>query len=314
MESWLLRTRKLRLIDSLMRNKSIVTTLLLCLLSSNLLAQMAPTPQQGSVVVEYSSLTGNTPYLLGLDLSTQSRFIVQSSPNGDFKILFVDREGTFFEGRAGESSLIPSESDVNALPIHAFAEAFPFLLSELIPQLPDDAITVETQPDGTSVYSCQLISGGLGLTIRGLPEGFESVSREIRYTFSREGKLLSKHDVTNDLLEEFSYVDSDCPQLAIPSSFADGNWVISDFECYESFPAHVFDEAYITDRARTMLINYNEWQRERTQTPEAQRSLADSIDKLSGDPQPIYTRRWALIITGILVIAVGFLAWWKNRA
>ena len=314
MELQLLRSWEPRLTKVLMRHTTKTISLLISLLCSSLLAQGTPLPQQGSVVAEYTSLIGNTPFLLGLDLSTRSRFIVRNSPRGDFDILFVDRHGNTFEGRAGESTLLPCDSGESGLPTHTFADAFPFLLSEMVPQLPDEVVTFESRPDGTSVYTCQLLSGGLGLTIRGLPEGFVSESREIKYTFSSEGKLISKHDSSNDLLDEFTYAESDCPQLAIPASFSNGNWVLTKYECYESFPSDVFSEEYITDRARNMLVSHNERRNERMSTNQVQKEITELQNELSGNSAQAKTKQWALVITGLLVIGVGSLAWWRNRS
>ncbi len=115
--------------------------------------------------------------------------------------------------------------------------------------------------------------------------------------------------------ETLEYVDDPKnPRLAIPKSFANGGWMLHNYEIYPEGRPDLFTPENVIVRARELLIAYNERKEALSQTPEAKRQVAKSLKQLGGDTAPYRTTRFALILTGLIVIAVGSLAWWKNRS
>lgn len=288
-----------------------------CLLGSAgaLKAQQGPdATRTGSVLAEYRSGSNvSFPNLYALDLATGAAYTVWLGRSGSFQITLRTPDGRFFEGPAGAAALIPIEHcDLSP---ETFDEAFPFLLPALLSQLPAHAVRVETLDDGSTLYACTLISGSVATTIRGLPEGFTAATRRVDYTFGPDGRLhsIKRHDTGET--ETLEYIDdAKDPKLAIPKSFTNGAWILHEYEIHPGGRPDLFTPEAVTARARDMLIAFNERQEEMSQTLAARRQLTKSIEQLGGESAPLRTTRLALILTGLIVVAVGSLAWWKHRS
>ena len=253
--------------------------------------------------------------ILGLDLGSNAMLKITRARGGAFDVLLRTSAGDAFTGTAGMSVLMPSGNVSDRLDCLSIVHQFPFLLPHYLDKLPQDTYRREQHSDGSVLYTCSLVSGSIAATIRGLPEGFTAASHQVDYKFDPSGRLHSIHRHSTDETEILTYIDDAKDQkLAIPKSFANGGWVLHDYEIYPEGRPDLFTPEAVTARARDMLIAHNERQRELKQSPESQRQLAKSIEQLGGEASPHRTKRFALIITGLIVIAVGSLAWWKNRS
>lgn len=230
-----------------------------------------------------------------------------------FNINLLTPNGIIMTGVAGASILQHDRNDeLDAL---SFIRPFPFLIEKYLNELPQDTCEVSVSSGGNTIYECVLISGSISSTIRGLPDGFTAATQRVDYTFGPDGRLHSIHRHSTGETEILEYIDdAKDPRLAIPKSFASGGWVLHSYEIYPEGRPDLFTSEAVTARARDMLVAYNERQSEMSQTPQAKRQLARSIEQLGGDSAPLRATRFALILTGLIVIAVGSLAWWRNRS
>lgn len=230
-----------------------------------------------------------------------------------FNINLLTPNGSTLSGVAGASILQYDNSD--GLDALSFIRPFPFLTEKYLKVLPQDTCKVSLSSGGNTIYESVLISGSISSTIRGLPEGFTAATQQVDYTFGPDGRLHSIHRHSTGETEILEYIDdAKDPRLAIPKSFASGGWVLHSYEIYPEGRPDLFTPEAVTARARDMFVAYNERQSEMSQTPEAKRQLARSIEQLGGDSTPLRTTRFALILTGLIVVAVGSLAWWRNRS
>lgn len=289
-------------------------TLSLLLGCSSTLAQASiERPSKGTVLAEYRSSAGPGTRLFGIDLGSDATLEVTRARGEAFQISLRTSSGTSLTGIAGASVLVPCEHD--SMSRLSLVQPFPFILAHYLEQLPAGTCVKEELPDGSTLYACSLISGSIEATIRGLPEGFTAATRQVDYNFGPDGKLKSikRHDAGET--EVLEYIDdAKDPRLAIPKSFANGGWVLHNYEIYPEGRPDLFTPEAVTARARDMLITYNERQNAMSQTPKAKRQLERSIEQLGGDSAPLRTTRLALILTGLIVTAVASLARWKHRS
>lgn len=300
---------------SLLHTTRIVSiTLSLLLGCSPALAQASiEHPSKGTVLAEYRSSAGPGMRLFGVDLGSDATLEVTRTRGEAFQVSLRTASGTSFTGIAGASVLVPGEHDSTGR--LSLVQPFPFILAHYLEQLPAGTCVKEELPDGSTLYACTLISGSVATTIRGLPEGFTAATQQIDYTFGPDGRLHSIHRHSTGETEVLEYIDdAKNPKLAIPKSFANGGWILHNYEIYPEGRPDLFTPEAVTARAREMLIAFNERQEEMSQTPQAKRQLERSIEQLGGDSAPLRTTRLALILKGLIVTAVASIAWWKHRS
>lgn len=142
--------------------------------------------------------------------------------------------------------------------------------------------------------------------------------RLVHFELNSKGHLVSLlvpetgSNLTFDIAE-------DCPvDVPYAKSFADGAWVLEKAEINPESDLSLFEPENVVAMARSLAFEAAEAQRDRTTETasseegmrEIRKRVSDTLD--SGLSQS--TKRFALILTGLLVIGVGSLAWWKNRS
>jgi len=116
----------------------------------------------------------------------------------------------------------------------------------------------------------------------------------------------------------FDLAEDSTAELSYVRSFANGAWVLEDVQIYPEGKPELFDPESVVKLARDMAFETAEARRvsqsEQPSTPEARQNLERLREEAIGTGLSQSTKRFALILTGLIVIAVGSLAWWRNRS
>lgn len=272
-----------------------------------------PTANAQTVSALYSDSTNQSYFLFyAYDYQTNSAVRIDSRS----EILLVVNN-VVFKGRPGESRLASSEP---AKPLYAHRIA-----SQVMPQLIlNDIETVASlvQADATGPLGGPTLTGRFPQGNRLMPiEEYPDPSRvsfdQVLYDLDAHGRLAQIRYPESDRKTVFDLAVNSTKNISYLNSLSDGGWVLEEFIVH---PDHnsIFKSDQVIALARELAFRSAALKsihdKVHAATSAGRNQLAQSRDVALGTDGPHVTQRFALIITGLIVIAVGSLAWWKNRS
>ena len=232
-------------------------------------------------------------------------------------ITLLTPDGTGFTGQAGTDHLVPSDSINHNTAILVSSMVMPQLIVTGIDSDPAATVVRETGPRGGPTYAGEYPLGNRLLTADIFPSSSTPSTEKVLFDFDTEGRLVQlRHPATNR--ETLYDLDPDStPELSYVKSFADAQWVLDSISIDKNGNPSIFDPDYVVTIARNMAFDDADQKRiainEQMSTPNGRRIFENIRNK--SIPQSISRSfRLPLIFTGIIILAVGSLAWWKQRS
>lgn len=162
-------------------------------------------------------------------------------------------------------------------------------------------------PTGNRLVSSEILKGAFNVPVERVYYDLDDQQRLARIRYENSDRV-QNFDLAEDSTATISYVES----------FGDGAWALSDIRMYDSTNFDIFKPDYVAKLAQTDAIEFADSKRQTQSiaaaTPEGANRIEQARDATLATGLSQSTIRFALIITGLVVIAVGSLAWWKNRS
>lgn len=284
----------------------------LCYIQPSITIQEIPCPSRGSVLVTYENTTAGKYRLLGVDINSESYIFYDQFNDVSY---IKTANGMFFKSRIGESEYI--ESLDTPFSIYNFSDQFPFLIIRGLRTLESDRLHIETTENGQYVVEVDLVKGDLAMTLSGHEFG---ELQTVRYTIDPSGRVDSVYNSTTGEIHNFVYADADYPLLAPAQSWnynVPNGVAISSIAIIPDGDPNLFQPKNFIQDIHELTLKNAERTREIVQSNLDDPQVAKQLLK---DSRPGWSvgnfsvRQLALILTGLLVIGVGSLAWWKNRS
>lgn len=174
-------------------------------------------------------------------------------------------------------------------------------------------------PDGSATYTARLVIGNLGLTAQGYEHPGGSRDAIVRYSFDSTGRLttIDREENPTQIIE---YADARHPVLApaLPRNYNEpsGMQVVS-VETYIPGRPDLFEPDVMLARIQRLTQQHAEEEQALVAATLATEGGQEQMRESQEPDNGIFgwrSNRVALILTGLIVIAVGSLAWWKNRS
>lgn len=221
----------------------------------------------------------------------------------------------------GESGTDRLQRDADYTPLAALRLASLVMPQLLLSQAP--GIADARQIDGyTNEFGGVTLSGEYPLGYRlfrthDFPNPNDLPIHTVHFDLDMNGRLVRVHVPELDRETLFDLADGSSAALSYVKSFGDGQWQLEQVHIEPNGDLAIFDPENVIDRARDIAFAAAEAQRERSKKAASTKRGKSEIEKRviesqnTGQPQ---SANFALIITGLIVIGVGSVAWWKNRS
>ena len=269
-----------------------------------------------TVELLYESTNPNAPYREYFAYDYKSGAATRIDAMGNVRS--VDPSGAGSSGRAGESALKPdgSLSFLNAKRMASIV--MPQLIVQGIQSDPKASLVTEVGALGGPTYTGEYPTGNRLISAEDLKGALSVPIERVYYDFDELNRLAQMRYESSDRIDRFDLADSSTSTLSYVRTFGNGSWVLKDVRVTDNSNLGIFRPEYIADLARAEALELSgiraSSQSERAATPEGQRELERIRDEAIGTGLSQSTKRFALILTGLIVIAVGSIAWWKNRS
>lgn len=276
--------------------------------------QMPTPPSSGTCIVVFQSGTLQRPVLQGFDLESGAAILVDDRTGVSY---LRTPTGETYQTRPGESGSLRVPDD-RVVTIEQLLTSFPVLVQYALTKVDPEYKQTTRHPDGSMTITAQLVLGNLGLTARGYVPPGDVKRTEARYTFDPSGLLTSIQH--GDHIRPVRYASAEHPVLA--PMYPDESLGTTDFnfvsvETYMPGRPELFEQDAVI--ALFQQISQQRAEADRAavsqilETSEGQTDHRDAQQSTNG-LFGVSFNRLALIITGLIVISVGSLAWWKNRS
>ena len=233
-------------------------------------------------------------------------------------IYTITPDGQGYSGRAGVAYLKESPA-LNLRRAKRFA-------SKVIPQLivsdieSDDHASLVTDNGelGGPVYTGEYPLGERLMTKHDFPDGSPITYSRAFYDFDTQGRLARVRYEQTGREQTFDIAPSSTPDIPYLQTFGDGTWTLVGARIHGRSRPNIFDPDRVAEIARdhtfTLPVVHREAQPNNSPAND-QKHAAESRRTNPFDKGVMEsTKSLALIITGLIVICVGSLAWWKNRS
>lgn len=273
--------------------------------------------QGQAALVEYAPRDGKTVahQYFGYDIATGAGFKIAS----DGRIFLYTPDGIGYKGTAGASQLTIS-ADVDRYSImQQCSAAFPQLHIVDIESDPNANQLQITSDYGGSVYEAVAPLGNRILPISFYPKGVTIPNYTAKFYFDTRHRLRQRDVIDSSTTEYYDYDDTNTAQLHPVESYLNGYWVLeSDSTRFIDRADGIFQPDYIVEYARSNAFSHatSKFAEEEVlaSKPSGQHELERRRKNVLDTRVSQSTKRFALILTGLIIIAVGSLAWWKNRS
>ena len=201
---------------------------------------------------------------------------------------------------------------------HLASKVFPQLIVENI-DTDESATLIHLQgPLGGPTYEGVYPQGNRLLAIEDYPHPDRVRLERVIFDLDEQGRLVRIRHSETSHVTEFNLADEFTSQISIAKSFGDGGWMLEESQIYPNLRPELFELTRVIALARTLAFETADARRteqsERAATPIGKKQMEDLRDDFLSTGLNQSTKRFALILTGLIVIAVGSLAWWKNRS
>ncbi len=153
---------------------------------------------------------------------------------------------------------------------------------------------------------------------RDYPGNAEVPLRTTHFDLDTNGRLVRIHVPENDHDTRFDLAPASTAELSYVNSFANGSWILESVDIDSKGNLDTFNPQSVIERSRAIAFATAEARRRESvkeaSTEEGRRKIERRVQEAQGTGLSQSTKRFALILTGLIVIAVGSLAWWKNRS
>ena len=140
----------------------------------------------------------------------------------------------------------------------------------------------------------------------------------VEFDLDAEGRLVRIRVPELNVDTRFDLAEDSNSTISYVRTFGDGHWKLQEVQIDPKGDRSIFEPANVVDRARKLAFAAAEAQRSQVQeaasTEEGMREIRHRVSETHDTGISQSTKRFALILTGLIVIAVGSLAWWKNRS
>lgn len=194
----------------------------------------------------------------------------------------------------------------------------PQLIVNGIENDPNASLVTESGELGGPTYVGEYPTGNRLVSPEILKSAFNVPVERVYYDLDDQQRLARIRYENSDRVQNFDLAEDSTAAISYVESFGDGAWALSDFRMNDSTNFDIFKPDYVAKLAQADAIEFADSKRQTQSSAAATPKGADRIEQArdetlaTGLPQS--TKRFALIITGLIVIAVGSLAWWKNRS
>lgn len=265
-----------------------------------------------TVVAEYGDDSGMLAEVVAFDYATGATLRIEASG----RILLYTPDGRGYEGVAGLADLRPSER-VNAATSPAFATpAIPAAGLYQLEHFTGFERLGEDGPFGGPVFSGSFPLGDPALAqIDGGSTGFEYRELTVSYLLDERGYLREIRDQNEQAVHAFDAVDTHPPRHVAALSLAGGSLVLLDHRVAVEGDRSVFEPRAVAERARVMAFEQAEAERDAERemfATDVGRTRMEHARNRQFDSSSVGPR-FALISTGVLLVAIGLVGWWKRR-
>lgn len=273
-----------------------------------------PAHAQLAVARYRSSTDASRVYLYAYDFDSGSALRIE--PPGD--VLLIVTPEDVYEGLAGASYLKQSALRNERSSLRIASQIFPQLIVNGI-QSDSNARLLDTiGPLGGPTYEGDYPLGNRLMQLNELPTSASDQIRTASFDFDERGCLrrVTHQDTGRQI--EFNLAEDSSPEFAYLNSFADGAWVLDHIQVNPWNREEFFEPEIVVRLARGIAFESAakrlDSQITKAATQEGLSEMRRIAAKTRNTGSSQAHTRLALIITGILVIAGGCFAWWKNRA
>lgn len=269
-----------------------------------------------TVELVYESTNPNAPYREYFAYDYNSGAATRIDAVGH--ILSVDPSGAGSSGRAGEAELKPdgSLSFLNARRMASVV--MPQLIVQGIQSDPRASLVTEAGVRGGPTYAGDYPTGNRLISADELKGALSVPIERVYYDFDEQNRLAQIRYESSDRIDRFDLADSSTSTLSYVKTFGNGSWVLRDVRVTDDSNHGIFRPEYVADLARAEALELSgiraSSQAAAAQEPEGIKSMERARDDALSDGVSVSTKHFALILTGLIVIAVGGLAWWRNRS
>lgn len=222
-----------------------------------------------------------------------------------------------WNGKAGADSLDAAAWIDQSSAMRIASKVIPDLIIDGIQSDPSASLIGSPGPLGGPTYEGQYPQGNRLMRLEDFPDPSRVNMERTLFDLDDRGRLARIRHPDTGRETVFDLAEESTPEISYVKSFASGAWVLEDVQIYPEGKPELFDPVQVVLLAREMAFETAEARRqsqsERVATPEGRRELERIRDEAIGTGLSQSTKRFALILTGLIVIAVGSLAWWKHR-
>lgn len=269
-----------------------------------------------TVELLYESTNPNAPYREYFAYDYKSGAATRIDAMGNVRS--VDPRGIGSSGRAGEAGLKPdgSLSFLNAKRMASIV--MPQLIVQGIQSDPKATLVTEAGVRGGPTYTGEYLTGNRLISAGELKGALSVPIERVYYDFDEQNRLAQIRYEDSDRIDRFDLADSSTSALSYVKTFGNGSWVLKDVRVSDNSNLDIFRPDSIADLARAEAIELSgiraSSQAAAAEEPEGIEGMERARDDALSDGVSVSTKRFALILTGLIVIAVGGLAWWRNRS
>jgi len=230
----------------------------------------------------------------------------------------IDPNGVGSSGKAGAASLKPAEHLDFRNAIRMASVVMPQLIVKGIENDPNASLVTESGELGGPTYVGEYPTGSRLVSSEILKSAFNVPVVRVYYDLDDQQRLARIRYENSDRVQNFDLAEDSTAAISYVNSFGDGAWTLSDIRMNDSTDFDIFKPDYVAKLAQADAIEFADSKRTTQSitaaTPEGANRIEQARDETLGTGLPQSTKRFALILTGLIVIAVGSLAWWKNRS
>lgn len=273
-----------------------------------------------------SSMTVQATYVSAGDNRSLSGYDVGSGAwykIFDDKVFGRDQRGRCYRGRAIPGGVVyadEAEVRLGVFSDSAVEQAFPAVMMIGLRRQLDQAVSIERRSGGGYGVVFRFPMGDRAFVPERYPLEWDVSPREVAIELDDAGRLLA---VTRERQRgkrerwQIAYADGSPPRFPIAAAYGPApGWVLEAFEAFPEGRPELFDKERVERLASEVETSFD--------SPARYHVAGVSAREPSNAPAHIQARplpaaedrgavRWPWIATGMLVIGIGVIAWWRRR-